>query len=203
MHTIPHACAWHAQSNVHLTPVMVPCCSCNGKWTAKAECGGLHGVPCRHSADGGGGGVLVQAVPVGLRGITCTGRASGAHRVTCWNKLWGEGPSLVPWFLDAHVLPTLRSGDGAGTLSPVDRMLVTVVPAGSHERDKDEIVRGRNAVCARTTSLTAWKYMHFTVKQAGRSTNKKKWVVIANSRVRPTNETNTATQGCRVGLVVI
>ena len=31
----------------------------------------------------------------------------------CWNKLWGKGHSLVPWLLDAPVLPTLGGGDDA------------------------------------------------------------------------------------------
>ena len=40
--------------------------------------------------------------------------ATRAHRVTCWNKLWGEGHSLVPWLLNAHVPPTFGGGDDGG-----------------------------------------------------------------------------------------
>ena len=51
-----------------------------------------------------------------------------------------------------------------GTLSPVDRVWVTVMPTGSHERDMDETVRGHSAACAMVLPFTAWKHMHFTVK---------------------------------------
>ena len=58
----------------------------------------------------------------------------------------------------------------AGTLSPFHRMSVTMMPAGSHKRHMGETVRGHSAVCAMVTPFTAWKHMHFTVEQVGRST---------------------------------
>ena len=59
--------------------------------------------------DGGGRGPGFRS-PMGShrvgRGV-CRGRgglpAPRAHRVTCWNKLWGKEHSLVPWLLDANV----------------------------------------------------------------------------------------------------
>ena len=40
--------------------------------------------------------------------------APRAHRVTCWNKLWGNSHSWVPWLLDAHALATLGGRDDGG-----------------------------------------------------------------------------------------
>ena len=57
----------------------------------------------------------------------------------------------------------------AGTLSPFDRMQVTVMPAGSHERDMGETVRGHGAVCAMAIPVTARRHMHFAVEQVDRS----------------------------------
>ena len=56
-----------------------------------------------------------------------------------------------------------------GTL-PFDRMYVTVMPTGSHERDMGDTVKGHSAVCAMAIPFTAWKHMQFTVEQVGRST---------------------------------
>ena len=40
--------------------------------------------------------------------------AQRAQHVTSWNKLRGKGHYLVPWLLDARVLPTLGGGDDGG-----------------------------------------------------------------------------------------
>ena len=37
-----------------------------------------------------------------------------AQCVTCWNKLWGKGHSLVSWLFYAHVLPTLGGREDCG-----------------------------------------------------------------------------------------
>ena len=52
----------------------------------------------------------------------------------------------------------------ASTRSPLDRMYVTVMPAGSHQRDRGETARGHGAVCA-----MAWQHMHCTVERVGAS----------------------------------
>ena len=45
-----------------------------------------------------------------------------------------------------------------------------MIPAGNHERDIGETVRGHSAVCAMVISFAAWKHMCFNVKYVGRST---------------------------------
>ena len=67
---------------------------------------------------------------------------TAAHRVTCWNKLWGK---VIPWFLGYSMLTYCPHSEAemavAGTLSPFDRVWVTVMPAGTHKRDIGETVR--------------------------------------------------------------
>ena len=46
----------------------------------------------------------------------------------------------------------------AGTLSPFNQVSVTVMPAGSHERDMDETVKRHSAVCAMAIPFTAGKH---------------------------------------------
>ena len=86
-------------------------------------------------------------------GITCTTRAPCAHRVTCWNKLWGK---VMSWFLGYSMLTYCPHSEAevtvAGTLSPFDRVQVTVMPAESHERDMGETARRHSAV-------VQWRYL--------------------------------------------
>ena len=58
----------------------------------------------------------------------------------------------------------------AGTLSPFHRVWVTVMPAGSHERDMGDTARGHDAVCAMVIPLTACKTHALRRQQVGRST---------------------------------
>ena len=74
----------------------------------------MHTQFCNFCVQARAGRVGVVAVSTGVRGITCTARAPCAHRVTCWNRLWGKGHALDPWLLDAHALPTLGGGDDGG-----------------------------------------------------------------------------------------
>ena len=47
----------------------------------------------------------------------------------------------------------------AGTPSPFDRVQLTVMPAGSHERDMRQTVWGHNAICAMVIPFTACKHI--------------------------------------------
>ena len=48
----------------------------------------------------------------------------------------------------------------AGTQAPFARVEVTVMAAGSHERDIGHTGKGDRAPCAMGMPFTAWKYMH-------------------------------------------
>ena len=48
----------------------------------------------------------------------------------------------------------------AGPLSPFDWVRVTVMPAGSHDRDMADTVREYTVICAMFIPLTAWNHRH-------------------------------------------
>ena len=100
---------------------------------------------------------------------------------------------VIPWFLGDSMLAYCPHSKAemtvAGTLSPSDRVWVTVMPAGSHERDMGEAVRGHSAALAKAIPFTAWKRLHFTVEWVGRSTK-------SNQHTRRTRAASSTPSQC-------
>ena len=78
------------------------------------------------------------------------------------------GEEGIPWFLGYSMLMYCPHSEAAmtvaGTLSPFDRVEVTVMAVGSQERDMGDTVRGHSAASAMVIPFAAWKHMHFTVE---------------------------------------